>query len=149
VGGLGTAKYLPAIFTTLLQVIPTKAGIIGFADSFEVITTMCHRLKGELQPYCQQLVVALLESLKSSELDFELRSLALVCVGDVAMALGINFQPYYEIVMATLRSASEACIDLMGAVSLDEEAVENRNWLTRGVCTAYAGILSALSSGSS
>ena len=89
-----------------------------------------------IQPYCNQIMTALVESLQNEYLHRSVKPPVLSCLGDLAMAIGSQFEPYLSFSMMMLMQASET-----GAPEDDQDLIEYVGQLREGILEAYTGII--------
>ena len=89
-----------------------------------------------IQPYCDQIMTALVESLQNEYLHRSVKPPVLSCLGDLAMAIGSQFEHYLSFSMMMLMQASET-----GAPEDDQDLIEYVGQLREGILEAYTGII--------
>jgi len=110
------------------QVCSVTVGVVG---------DVCRALEEQVAPFCDRIVFQLLQDLQSNELHRSVKPLILSCFGDIALAIGVEFEKYLVYTMGMLQSASAlAATAHVG----DEEAIEYVNLLRIGIFEAYTGI---------
>ena len=62
-------------------------------------------------PYCDEVMTILLENLSNQEVHRWIKPQILSVFGDVALAIGVEFKKYLDVVLQTLMQASQAQID--------------------------------------
>ena len=68
-------------------------------------------------PYCDEIMTVLLENLSNNEVHRLVKPQILSVFGDVALAVGNKFSKYLEVVLQTLREASNAQVDRVSSDS--------------------------------
>ena len=63
-------------------------------------------IEGQIQPYCDDIMNALVEDLKDSTIHRSVKPPVLSCFGDIAMAIGGAYKPYLEFSVLMLMQAS-------------------------------------------
>ncbi|CAM0944222.1 unnamed protein product [Alopecurus aequalis] len=98
--------------------------------SIEVIGDYCHVLEGKMLPYCDQVMEVLHKGLSESKLKPQIFS----CFGDIALAIGDDFEKYLQDVLKKLKKSANPknCADAK---------VEYVKELRHGILKAYSGIL--------
>lgn len=101
-------------FTAYLQVAAQMISV-GLDDGHQhpnlcsvavlVLGDVALACKEQLSPYGRDFIALLLKNLKSAELPFELKPRIVETIGDVAQALGAEFDNYIEVVMTFLIEA--------------------------------------------
>lgn len=110
--------------------------------SVGVVVDICAAIGGQIQPYCDQIVAALTDCLKDGSAHRDTKPVVFSCFGDVAMAIGANFEPYLPVASIFLMQASQAQIQ-----PDDDELVDFINRLRLSVLDAYTGIIMGLADG--
>ncbi|XP_051192654.1 importin subunit beta-1 isoform X2 [Lolium perenne] len=98
--------------------------------SLEVIGDIFHVLEGKMLPYCDQIMEVLHKGLSESTL----KPLIFSCFGDIALAIGKDFEKYLKDVLKRLKHDANLknCADV---------EVDYVNQLRHGMLKAYSGIL--------
>ncbi|KAM0840434.1 hypothetical protein ACQ4PT_059668 [Festuca glaucescens] len=100
----------------------------------EVIGNIFHVLGDEILPYCDYMMDVLFEGLSERTLKPQI----LACFGEIALAIGKDFEEYLQAVIKNLR---EAANPRYYANIFDEDKVDYGNQLRQGIFKAYSGIL--------
>lgn len=111
------------------QVCSISVGVVG---------DICRALDDKILPYCDGIMTLLLKDLSSSELDRSVKPPIFACFGDIALAIGENFEKYLTYALPMMQRASEICAQID---SNDEDMVDYGNQLRRSIFEAYSGIL--------
>jgi importin subunit beta-1 len=112
------------------QLCTVAVGIIG---------DISRALGEQSAQYANPFMTVLLENLQSDVLNRNVKISILSCFGDIALAIGPAFEPYFETTMGVLRQA--------GAVEpnpLDYDLVDYVGQLREGILEAYTGIVTGL-----
>ena len=115
------------------QVCRVSVGVVG---------DICRAIEGKIQPYCDDIMGALLQSLQNSSLHRNVKPPVLSCFGDIALAIGASFEPYLQISLMMLFQASQT-----QAPPDDEELIDYVYLLRDGILEAYTGIIQGLKDG--
>lgn len=81
-------------------------------------------------------MTVLLENLQSEVLNRNVKISVLSCFGDIALAIGPHFEPYFETTMGVLRQAGQ-----VEPNPLDYDIVDYVSQLREGILEAYTGIV--------
>lgn len=131
-------KYMPEFYKYLemglqnfeeYQVCSITVGVVG---------DICRALGDKILPYCDGIMALLLKDLSSGELHRSVKPPIFSCFGDIALAIGAQFEKYLGYAIPMLQSASEVCAQMD---TNDDEIMEYGNLLRRSIFEAYSGIL--------
>jgi importin subunit beta-1 len=86
-------------------------------------------------------MTVLLKDLSNSQLNRSVKPPIFSCFGDIALAIGENFEKYLPYAMPMLQGAAELLVVLDQS---DEDMVDYGNQLRRGIFEAYSGILQGI-----
>jgi importin subunit beta-1 len=103
---------------------------------------ICRAIEGQIQPYCDEIMHSLIESLKDSTIHRSVKPPVLSCFGDIAMAIGGAFQPYLQFSVMLLMQAASTKVP-----PDDEDLIEYFNLLRESILEAYIGIIQGLRDG--
>ncbi|KAF5391964.1 hypothetical protein D9757_003286 [Collybiopsis confluens] len=131
------SAFLPFLYPALkahedTQLCTVAVGIIG---------DISRALGEHSAQYAEPFMTVLLENLQSEVLNRNVKIVILSCFGDIALAIGPQFEPYLDTTMVVLRQA--------GAVQpnpLDYDLVDYVSQLREGILEAYTGIVTGLKS---
>ncbi|XP_040990624.1 importin subunit beta-1-like [Juglans microcarpa x Juglans regia] len=136
--GADFAKYMPEFYRYL------EMGLQNFEDyqvcaiTVGVVGDICRALEDKILPYCDGIMTQLLKDLSSNQLHRSVKPPIFSCFGDIALAIGENFEKYLMYAMPMLQSAAELSAHVSGA---DDDMLEYTNSLRNGILEAYSGIL--------
>uniref|UniRef100_A0A0E0PL66 Importin N-terminal domain-containing protein n=1 Tax=Oryza rufipogon TaxID=4529 RepID=A0A0E0PL66_ORYRU len=139
--GTDFVKYMPEFFKYL------EAGLQNYEEyqvcsiSVGVVGDICRALEDKILPFCDGIMTVLLKDLSNSMLNRSVKPPIFSCFGDIALAIGDNFEKYLPYAMPMLQGAAEllAVLD-----HTDEDMVDYGNQLRRGIFEAYSGILQGI-----
>ena len=103
-----------------------------------VVGDLCRALDGKIIRWCDQIVSQLLLDLQSTKLHRSVKPPILSCFGDLALAVGPEFEKYVRYVVPMLQSATQLSVN---TPKTDEEMIDYNNTLRNGIFEAYAGLL--------
>ncbi|KAI4315557.1 hypothetical protein L6164_028353 [Bauhinia variegata] len=135
--GSGFEKYMSEFYKYL------ELGLQNFEDyqvcaiTVGVVGDVCRALEEKILPYCDGIMTQLLKDLSSNQLHRTVKPPIFSCFGDVALAIGENFEKYLLYAMPMLQSAAELSAHTSGA---DDDMTEYTNSLRNGILEAYSGI---------
>jgi importin subunit beta-1 len=110
------------------QVCAITVGVVG---------DVCRALEEKILPFCDGIMAQLLRDLSSNQLHRSVKPPIFSCFGDIALAIGENFEKYLIYAMPMLQSAAELSAHTNGA---DDDMTEYTNTLRNGILEAYSGI---------
>lgn len=111
------------------QVCAITVGVIG---------DICRALDDKLLPFSDGIMKLLLTDLQSNLLHRSVKPAIFSCFGDIALAIGDQFEKYVPHALPTMQQAAEVCAKMD---SSDEELMEYGYQLKRSIFEAYSGIL--------
>lgn len=104
-----------------------------------VTADLCHAMAEDLAPFCNDIMVTLMEVLNSPLTPRKIKTEVLSVFGDIALAIGPHFKQYLEAVLQTLVLATNVTLNRS-----NYEMVEYVNDLWESTLHAYTGIVQAL-----
>ncbi|XP_052080884.1 importin subunit beta-1-like isoform X1 [Mytilus californianus] len=104
-----------------------------------LVGDLCRALGQKVLPYCDEIMMMLLENLGNSTVHRSVKPQILSVFGDIALAIGPYFKNYLEYVLNTLQQASQAQVD-----KTDYDMIDYLNELRGGCLEAYTGIVQGL-----
>ncbi|XP_068471051.1 importin subunit beta-1-like isoform X1 [Phaseolus vulgaris] len=135
--GADFAKYMTEFYKYL------EMGLQNFEDyqvcaiTVGVVGDVCRALEEKILPYCDGIMTQLLKDLSSNQLHRSVKPPIFSCFGDIALAIGENFEKYLLYAMPMLQSAAELSAHTANA---DDDMTEYTNSLRNGILEAYSGI---------
>lgn len=99
-------------------------------------------IEAKIQPYCDNIMNALVDDLKDSAIHRSVKPPVLSCFGDIAMAIGGAYHPYLQFSVLMLMQASETKVP-----DDDDDLIEYLNLLRESILEAYVGIIQGLKDG--
>ncbi|KAL3536556.1 hypothetical protein ACH5RR_005017 [Cinchona calisaya] len=131
-------KYMPEFYKYLEMGLQNFEEYQVCAISVGVVGDISRALDDKVLPYCDGIMTHLLKDLSSSELHRSVKPPIFSCFGDIALAVGENFEKYINYALPMMQSAAEVCAQIDNS---DEEMVDYGNQLRRSIFEAYSGIL--------
>ena len=135
-------KYMSALQPFLM------AGLRNF-EAYQVCTVavglvgdISRAIEGAMKPYCDDIMGALVEALQNSALHRSVKPPVLSCFGDIALAIGVGFEPYLQVSLMMLLQAAQT-----RAPEDDDDLIDYVNMLREGILEAYTGIIQGLKDG--
>ena len=109
--GEGFAKYLEAFKPFLLIGLKNVAEYQVCHAAVGLVGDICRALNTGVGPHCDEIMTILLENLSNQDVHRWVKPQILGVFGDVALAIGMDFKKYLEVVLQTLMQASQAQVD--------------------------------------
>ena len=131
------AKYMPEFYKYLEMGLQNFEEYQVCAVTVGVVGDICRALEDQILPYCDGIMTQLLKNLSSNQLHRSVKPPIFSCFGDIALAIGENFEKYLLYAMPMLQSAAELSAHTSGA---DDDLVDYTNSLRNGILEAYSGI---------
>ncbi|GHP04367.1 hypothetical protein PPROV_000312100 [Pycnococcus provasolii] len=141
-------KYLSHLFVYI------DAGLKNIRDkdvctvTVGVVGDICRAMEDKILPFCDKIMLVLLEDLRSPDLHRSVKPGMLSCFGEIALAVGPNYEKYLPYALPVLTSAAMMCgsptrhRELAASETEDDEDVaEYANNLRVGVLEAYSGMM--------
>uniref|UniRef100_A0A1D1XRF9 Importin subunit beta-1 n=1 Tax=Anthurium amnicola TaxID=1678845 RepID=A0A1D1XRF9_9ARAE len=116
------------------QVCSISVGVVG---------DISRALDEKILPFCDGIMSQLLKNLSDARLNRSVKPPIFSCFGDVALAIGDNFEKYLPYVIPMLQGAAELCSQIDAQ---DEEMLDYGNQLRTCIFDAYSGILQGFKS---
>ncbi|PIN14451.1 Karyopherin (importin) beta 1 [Handroanthus impetiginosus] len=135
--GPNFAKYMPEFYKYLEMGLQNFEEYQVCAVTVGVVGDICRALEDKILPFCDGIMTQLLKDLSSNQLHRSVKPPIFSCFGDIALAIGENFDKYLMYAMPMLQSAAELSAHTSGA---DDEMIEYTNLLRNGILEAYSGI---------
>jgi importin subunit beta-1 len=104
-----------------------------------VVGDICRALEARVLPFCDGIMTELLKDLSSKQLHRSVKPPIFSCFGDIALAIGDQFEKYLAYAVPMLQGAAELSAAQMGQG--DEELLDYNNQLRGGIFEAYSGLL--------
>ncbi|KAM7273001.1 hypothetical protein ACFE04_027665 [Oxalis oulophora] len=131
------AKYMVEFYPHLEMGLQNFEEYQVCAVTVGVVGDICRALEDKILPCCDGIMTQLLKNLSSNQLHRSVKPPIFSCFGDIALAVGENFEKYLMYAMPMLQSAAELSAHSSGA---DDEMTEYTNSLRNGILEAYSGI---------
>jgi len=112
------------------QVCAVAVGVVG---------DICRALESKVLPYCDEVVGLLLRNLQNPALNRDVKPPILSCFGDIALAIGGQFEKYLPVTMTMLDQAAQTSVN-----PTNGDLIEYLNSLREGIFEAYTGVLQGL-----
>jgi len=134
-------RYMIVDFTNgLLAALKNSEEPSVCSSAIEVVGDICRAIGDKMAKLSDTVITILIEHLKNPHILREIKPLVLACIGDIALAIGSKFEPWFLVVMDMLVQASGFEIK----DPTDVDVVENINQLRENIFEAYSSIIQAL-----
>lgn len=104
-----------------------------------LVGDLCRALNTQILPMCHNIMGYLFSNLENNNVNRTIKPQILSVFGDIALAIGPGFEPFFNHAMPVLKQASEAEVDRS-----DYDNIEYLNDLREGCLEAYTGIVQGL-----
>ena len=135
-------KYMPAFEPYLVAGLRNFEAYQVCVSAVGTVGDISRNIDSSMQPFCDNIMNALVEDLKDSTIHRSVKPPVLSCFGDIAMAIGDAYQPYLEFSVLMLMQASATVVP-----DEDDDLVEYLNLLREAILEAYVGIIQGLREG--
>lgn len=132
-------RYMQAFAPFLVTALRNQNEAAVCTIAVSVLGDLCNALGDRMAPYCDEIVTVMLQNLQSSAINREVKPNIIASFGDIALAIGSEFEKYLPYVGLVLKQASEAQVD-----TSNEQMIEYLNLLRESIFEAYIGILQGL-----
>jgi importin subunit beta-1 len=110
--------------------------------SVGVVADVCTAIGKQVEPYCDSIINALTDCLQDASAHRDTKPVVISCFGEVAMAIGAQFEKYLSVIAMLLMQASQTPTQADDPVLTDFI-----NKLRLSILDAYSGIILGLSDG--
>ncbi|KAI2511256.1 Importin-beta N-terminal domain [Fragilaria crotonensis] len=135
-------KYMSALQPFLVAGLRTFSAPEVCKASVGLVGDISRALEGKIHPFTNDIMDALVDSLKDADLDRGVKPQVLSCFGEIAMALNGAFEPYLQHSLMLLMQAAAMDVPLD-----DDEMIDYMNELRESVLDAYTGIITGMHDG--
>ncbi|XP_033101755.1 importin subunit beta-1-like [Anneissia japonica] len=132
-------KYMDTFVVHLMRSLANTAEYQVCLAAVGLVGDICRALNAQILPICDEIMKLLLDNLSDKSVHRSIKPQILSVFGDIALAIGSQFQKYLQIVLSALHQASQAQVD-----KTDYDMVEYLNELREGCLEAYTGIVQGL-----
>lgn len=141
--GPNFAKYMAQFYQYLEMGLQNFEEYQVCAITVGVVGDLCRALEDKILPFCDGIMTQLLKDLSSNQLHRSVKPPIFSCFGDIALAIGENFEKYLIYAMPMLQSAADLSAH---TTATDDEMLDYTNQLRNGILEAYSGILQGFKS---
>eukprot|EP00250_Pteridium_aquilinum_P006489 c16400_g1_i2 orf=255-2879(+) len=137
VTGAEFAKYMQEFYQYVEMGLQNFEEYQVCAITVGVVGDICRALDDKVLPFCDGIMTQLLQNLSSNQLHRSVKPPIFSCFGDMALAIGEQFERYLVLAMPMLQGAAELSAQ---TANQDDELIEYYNQLRIGILEAYSGI---------
>lgn len=131
--------YMEAFKPYLIEALRNRAEHQVCIAAVGLVGDIARALGSNILSHSDLFMQILLENLADGSVHRSVKPQILSVFGDIALAIGVNFKNYFEVVIATLNQASITNVD-----KGDYDMVDYLNDLREGCLEAYTGIIQGL-----
>nr|SZF06452.1 importin subunit beta-1 isoform X2 [Psoroptes ovis] len=143
----GFLNYLPSFKNYLFLGLKSYQNSKLCSISIGIVSGLCRSLENEIAQFSDELIIVLTEVLQSNLIP-RVKSEVLKVFGDIALAIGFEFEKYLNHVLKILADAVTTSVKRMPATNntnnVNYELIEYLNDLWESILLAYTGIVQAL-----
>lgn len=143
--GRSFAKYMDAFFPVLERGIRQYDDIQACEITLGVLGDICRAIEEDIFPYCDSIMVTLMQNLQSAAVDKKIKPLLVGAFGDIALAVGDRFVVYLGHTVPMLLAAAGMAVEQGKTAKEDEELADAVTALRLNILEAWDGILNGLS----
>lgn len=137
-------KYMAPFAPYLLNALNNQEEPQLCAMAIGLVSDITRALENKVQPFCDQFMNSLLNNLRSTTLGNQFKPAILQCFGDIAQAIGGDFETYLSVVAQVLQQAAGISAQENSA---NFEMLDYIVSLREGIMDAWGGIIMAVRSG--
>ncbi|KAL9179748.1 hypothetical protein ACHAXT_007718 [Thalassiosira profunda] len=135
-------KYMQALQPYLMSGLRNSEAYQVCTVAVGLVGDITRSIEGAMEPYCNEIMSALVEALQNSALHRSVKPPVLSCFGDIALALGAKYEPFLQVSLMMLLQAAQT-----QAPEDDDDLIDYVNMLREGILEAYTGIIQGLKDG--
>src|SRR5699024_3459019 len=109
--GKGFNAYFPTFQRYLILGLKSFQNAQLCSVSIGVVADLCHAMSEDIAPFCNDIMLALMEILSNNLVQRKIKTEVLSVFGDIALAIGGQFKQYLEHVLQTLLQATNVTIN--------------------------------------
>mmetsp|Transcript_6215 Transcript_6215/g.9298 ORF Transcript_6215/g.9298 Transcript_6215/m.9298 type:complete len:858 (-) Transcript_6215:252-2825(-) len=139
-------KYMTVFNPILLQGLANHEEYQVCIVAVGVVGDLCRALEQNMLNYSDDIVRSLLHNLRNPNINRHVKPPVLACLGDIALAVGGNFDKYLDVTVNMLLQAQNVCASL--SPDEDDDTIDYINQLRQSILEAYSGIIQGLNDAS-
>eukprot|EP01027_Heterolobosea_sp_BB2_P019323 GEZU01027132.1.p1 GENE.GEZU01027132.1~~GEZU01027132.1.p1 ORF type:complete len:640 (+),score=119.03 GEZU01027132.1:713-2632(+) len=126
-------KYLAALMPLVIKALTIKDKLV-MEPALGLVADTCRSVTKKILPFCDEIMTRILESLQDPTVPSDMKPVSISCCGDIALAIGGDFQKYLPVVATMLLQAVQAV-----------ETTPDLDPLRESIAEAFSGIIQGLS----
>jgi len=134
--GINFMKYIKAFKDFLIVGLRNKEEYQVCIAAIGVVGDVSRAIGREIKPLCDDIMNVLLTNLSDSQVDRSVKPHILSVFGDIALAIGSDFEKYLSIVLQTLHQAAAVRVEINNF-----DMIDYLNELRESCLEAYTGII--------
>ncbi|RMZ01113.1 hypothetical protein D0860_07739 [Hortaea werneckii] len=141
----GFEKYMQSFAPFLIAALNNQEEPQLCAVAIGLVSDITRALEANVKPFCDQFMNGLLNNLRSASLGNQFKPAILQSFGDIAQAIGGDFEPYLSVVAQVLQQAAGISVQTE-AVAGGAQSFEMLDYvvsLREGIMDAWGGIIMA------
>jgi importin subunit beta-1 len=135
-------KYMSVFQPILLQGLSNHEEYQVCIVAVGVVGDLCRALENQMINYSDDIIRCLLHNLRNPNIHRQVKPPVLSCLGDIALAVGGNFDKYLEVTVTMLLQAQNVCSVV--SPEEDDDTIDYINQLRESILEAYSGIIQGL-----
>merc|ERR1712054_108728 len=137
--GASFMQYMPQFKDLLIKGLENSEEHTICLAAVGVIGDLCRALNQQILPFCDPIMLQLMKNLIDQNLHRSVKPPILSCFGDIALAIGANFEHFMEHSMTMLHNAGTIVLQVN-----DPEDEDYKNKLHENIIEGYSGIIQAM-----
>ncbi|RMY79334.1 hypothetical protein D0863_00089 [Hortaea werneckii] len=141
----GFEKYMQSFAPFLIAALNNQEEPQLCAVAIGLVSDITRALEASVKPFCDQFMNGLLNNLRSASLGNQFKPAILQSFGDIAQAIGGDFEPYLSVVAQVLQQAAgiSAQTEAVAGGAQSFEMLDYVVSLREGIMDAWGGIIMA------
>lgn len=133
------ARYLTSVMEYICLGLNNRDEYQVCQNAVGTVGDICRAVENLIEPYCDKIIEILHSNLKDQHLNRDVKPPTLAVFGDIALAVGPNFEKYLKECMATIFAACQTQVNME-----DEDMVDYLNILRENILEACTGIIQGM-----
>eukprot|EP00732_Lithocolla_globosa_P000588 Lithocolla_globosa_v1_NODE_202_length_5196_cov_7.727290.p1 type:complete len:857 gc:universal NODE_202_length_5196_cov_7.727290:2583-5153(+) len=137
-------RYLESFMPLLSSALQNHEQQFVCAVAIGIVGQLCNTLGNSVEPYCHTFFTIFFHNLQQSALSQKIKPLILSSFGDIAQAIGSNFEQFFDPCMRILYQASQVRVAPDSYSNF--KVIDYVNSLREGILEGYTGIVQGFGS---